>query len=94
MTLPQLRNLVNILNNSLAQLEQACEKNETSIPDLDEPFNPSSEAFRKDPIAAEAASVIGAAALHICDIVNSPINSLFEIIGGVSYDLNVMSFLF
>lgn len=82
MTLSQLRNLVNILTDSLTQLEQACEKNKTSVPDLDEPFSPSSEAFRKDPVAAEAANIIGTAALHICDIVNPPTNSLLEAVGG------------
>ncbi|GJJ06646.1 hypothetical protein Clacol_000840 [Clathrus columnatus] len=82
MTLSKLHDLLNLLTNAVTQLEEACTKNGTSIPDLDKPFNTSSEDFRKDPTAALAANIIGAAALHICAIINPPQISLFDIASG------------
>ncbi|GJJ06651.1 hypothetical protein Clacol_000845 [Clathrus columnatus] len=78
MTLPKLRDLSSLLTHAISQLEETCTKNGTSIPDLDAPFDLSSEAFREDPVAARAASIIGAAASHIGAIVNPPQHSLFE----------------
>lgn len=54
------------------------------IPDLHELFTPASEAFRSDPIAAEAASIISAAALHLDAILTPPPVSLYRMVGGVS----------
>ncbi|GJJ06647.1 hypothetical protein Clacol_000841 [Clathrus columnatus] len=82
MTLSKLHDLLNLLTDAVTQLEEACTKNGTSIPDLDKSFNTSSEDFRKDPTAALAANVIGAAALHIYAIINPPQISLFDIASG------------
>ncbi|GJJ06649.1 hypothetical protein Clacol_000843 [Clathrus columnatus] len=82
MTLSKLRDLLGLLTDAVTQLEEVCNKNGTSIPDLDAPFEISSEAFREDPTATLAANIIGAAALHIYAIVNPPQFSLFEISSG------------
>ena len=80
----QIRQLVDLLSKSLATLEAACAANGTEIPDLSESFHPDSEVFREDPAAAEAANIIGAAALQLAAIVIPPQMSLYHIVGGVS----------
>jgi len=55
--------LSKIISDSVATLERVCKQNSFSFPRLDEPFTPSSEAFRANPEAAEAANKIAAAAL-------------------------------
>lgn len=81
--LSQIRELLDIITKSVSALETACEGNGTQIPDLREPFAPPSEAFRADPIAAEAANVISAAALQLEAILTPPHVSLYRIVTGV-----------
>lgn len=79
-----LRQLVNLLNKSVTTLEKVCEEMGTTIPDLQSLYTTESEAFRDDPRGAEAANIIGAAALHIAAILNPPQGSLYHFVGGVS----------
>lgn len=83
MSSSSLRQLLSLINDSVAQLEKICDKNETPIPNLDTPFNPKSEVFRKDPLAAEAASIIAAAAFHLSAIVSPPPVTLYQVASGV-----------
>ncbi|KAF8626778.1 hypothetical protein AX15_004696 [Amanita polypyramis BW_CC] len=78
----QIRQLLDILSKSVATLEAACAANGAEIPDLTNPFHPDSEAFREDPAAAEAANLIGAAALQLAATVIPPQISLYHIVGG------------
>ncbi|KAF7288841.1 S-adenosyl-L-methionine-dependent methyltransferase [Mycena chlorophos] len=77
-----LRQLLSILSSSVDLLESTCEAAGVPIPDLHSPFTPESEAFRAIPAAAEAASLIGAAALQIEAIVTPPTVTLYRIVGG------------
>lgn len=79
-----LTQLVDLLRSSADVLEKACAANGTSIPNINQPFTPSSEAFRKDPVVAEAATVVTAAATQLAAIVNPPHVSLYHCAGGVS----------
>ncbi|KAF5379387.1 hypothetical protein D9615_006601 [Tricholomella constricta] len=77
-----IRNLLNLLTDSVNKLETACNASGCPIPDLYASFNPASEAFRADPIAAEAASIICAAALQMEAILTPPNVSLYHIVSG------------
>ncbi|KAF9462317.1 S-adenosyl-L-methionine-dependent methyltransferase [Collybia nuda] len=77
-----IRQLLELITESVETLEKVCAKNGTAIPNLYEPFAPPSEAFRVDPVAAEAASVISAAALHLEAILTPPQVSLYRMVGG------------
>ncbi|KAJ6608071.1 S-adenosyl-L-methionine-dependent methyltransferase [Mycena sp. CBHHK59/15] len=77
-----IRQLLEIITKSVETLETACQSSGVTIPDLQEPFAPPSEAFRTIPAAAEAASVISAAALQLEAILTPPQVSLYRIVGG------------
>ncbi|KAG5641678.1 hypothetical protein DXG03_004442 [Asterophora parasitica] len=81
MTSP-LHQLLNVLTESVSDLEDACAASGTAIPDLYTPFHPTSEAFRGNPKAAEAANIISAAALQIEAILTPPQVSLYHIVSG------------
>ncbi|PPQ95286.1 hypothetical protein CVT26_014860 [Gymnopilus dilepis] len=76
------RQLLDLISNSLTLLEKSCEARSVDIPDLNSPFHPSTEAFRADPTASEAANVISAAALQLAAIFVPPQVSVFRAIGG------------
>ncbi|KAF8313565.1 S-adenosyl-L-methionine-dependent methyltransferase [Amanita rubescens] len=78
----QVRQLLNFITKSVDDLEQACIKSNTQLPSLDEPFHPASEAFRDNPAAAEAISVISAATVQLNAIVSPPRNVLYYAVGG------------
>ena len=78
-----LRQLVQLTTRSLDTLEKECEVKNLVIPDLYAPFHPSSEAFRSDPVVAEAASVISTAALHLFAILAPPHVSLYQTVSAV-----------
>jgi len=82
MTSP-IKDLSQIISDSVASLEKVCKKNNTPFPSLDEPFSPPSEAFRADPEAAEAANKIAAAALQLAANVLPPPAALFTVVSGV-----------
>ncbi|KAJ8508724.1 hypothetical protein ONZ45_g9012 [Pleurotus djamor] len=77
-----LRQLLKLLQDSVESLEAACQENDLPIPDLDTTFHPISEAFRMDPIAAEAARVASSAALHIAAILMPPHLTAYHVISG------------
>ena len=84
MTSPSsIKELSQIISDSVASLEKVCEKNDTPFPSLDDPFSPPSEAFRLDPEAAEAANKIAAAALQLAATVLPPPAALFTVVSGV-----------
>ncbi|KAJ7167962.1 S-adenosyl-L-methionine-dependent methyltransferase [Mycena filopes] len=77
-----IRQLLELITKSVETLEAACDASGTTIPDLHAPFAPPSEAFRANPAAAEAASIISAAALQLDAILTPPHISLYRIVGG------------
>ncbi|KAL0952726.1 hypothetical protein HGRIS_006959 [Hohenbuehelia grisea] len=77
-----LRQLLDLLTQSVSALEQSCAARGTKIPDLNAPFHPASEAFRADPAAAEAANIISAASLQLAAIMTPPPISMYSVIGG------------
>jgi hypothetical protein len=81
MTSP-IKDLSQIISDSVASLEKVCKKNNTPFPSLDDPFSPTSEAFRSDPEAAEAANKIAAAALQLAATVLPPPAALFTVVSG------------
>ncbi|KAF9462322.1 S-adenosyl-L-methionine-dependent methyltransferase [Collybia nuda] len=81
-SLSPIRQLLALITQSVETLEKTCVKNGTGVPDLYEPFSPPSEAFRADPVAAEAANIISAAALHMEAILTPPQVSLYRMVGG------------
>ena len=76
--------LLSLITEATATLDKTCTASGTDLPDLTVPFYAESEAFRQDPIAEEAANVIGAAALQLAALVMPPHLSMFNLIGGVS----------
>ena len=85
-----LRQLLELMTRSLDTLEKECELKDLDIPDLHAPFHPSSEAFRSDPIAAEAASIISTAALHLFAILAPPHVSLYQSLAAVHHYLTLV----
>ncbi|KAJ7124389.1 S-adenosyl-L-methionine-dependent methyltransferase [Mycena epipterygia] len=77
-----IRELLALITKSVNTLETTCQSSGVAIPDLHEPFAPPSEAFRAIPAAAEAASVISAAALQLAAILTPPQVSLYGIVCG------------
>jgi hypothetical protein len=78
------RQLLKLITNAVSTLEAACARDETSIPDLYQPFHPASEVFRQNVTAAEAASTISAAALQLDAILTPPFISVYRVVTGVS----------
>ncbi|KAF9261937.1 S-adenosyl-L-methionine-dependent methyltransferase [Marasmius fiardii PR-910] len=79
----QLRTILGILNKNVDILEESCKTNGTQIPDLNEPFHPDSEAFRRHEDVAEAANIIVAAAQHIAVILTPPQVSMYHEVSGM-----------
>ncbi|KAF8655357.1 hypothetical protein AX16_003092 [Volvariella volvacea WC 439] len=77
-----LHQLVELLNKAVADLDAVTAQTATKIPDLNEPFHPTSEAFRLNPVAAEATTLIGAAALHVAAVVLPPQVTIANLLGG------------
>lgn len=84
-----VRQLIVLINQNASILEAVCSQTSTSTPDLNEPFHPSTEAFRSIPVAAEAANVICAAALQLAAILMPPQVTLYHVTGGVSLCLRL-----
>ncbi|TFY66492.1 hypothetical protein EVG20_g4606 [Dentipellis fragilis] len=80
--MPSPNQLLAIIQTSLTTLEQICSNSGTHVPEVDEPFTPLSEAFRADPVAAQAAQTASAAALHLAAMLTPPQVSLYHIVGG------------
>ncbi|KAF8652613.1 hypothetical protein AX16_004302 [Volvariella volvacea WC 439] len=82
MSLATLRQLQSLLNKAIDDLEATSTDTSTTLPDLNEPFTPQSEAFRSSSAAAQAAEVASAAAYQIAAILAPPHATLYQIIGG------------
>ena len=80
--------LIDLIVQNARVLEAACASpsgdGNASLPDLTVPFDPASEAFRKDPKAAEAANVIAAAAFQLAATVLPPPSTLLGVAEAVS----------
>ncbi|KAF8577506.1 hypothetical protein K439DRAFT_1622053 [Ramaria rubella] len=81
------RQLINLITDSLNTLEGICVQKDLTIPDLYQPFHPSSEAFHVDPQAAEAAAIISATALQLEATFTPPQVSLYHQVGGIRSDI-------
>ena len=80
----QVRELLDLITKSVESLETLCTESNTQLPDLDKPFSPDSEAFRANPAAVKAVSLISAAATQLDAIVSPPRNVLYYAANGVS----------
>ncbi|KAM6499102.1 S-adenosyl-L-methionine-dependent methyltransferase [Amanita muscaria] len=89
----QIRQLLGLINSAVETLDKTCTANGTKVPSLYEPFHPSSEAFRGDPAAAQAAVLIGSAALQLAAVVLPPQISLYNIIGGLYHSAAIRTAL-
>ncbi|KAG6852088.1 hypothetical protein C0991_003244 [Blastosporella zonata] len=78
----QIRQLLSLITDAVDKLEGACDRTGTSIPDLNTPFSPQSEAFRAEPEAAQSARIISAAALQLEAILTPPHVSLYHVVAG------------
>ncbi|KII89667.1 hypothetical protein PLICRDRAFT_559932 [Plicaturopsis crispa FD-325 SS-3] len=63
-----LRSLIQLMSDSVANIEVNCAQRGVQLPSLDEPFSADSEAPRSDPSIAEAASIAIAAAAQLIAI--------------------------
>ncbi|KAA1478076.1 S-adenosyl-L-methionine-dependent methyltransferase [Dentipellis sp. KUC8613] len=77
-----IRQILKLIETSLATLEETCASTGLQIPDLNSPFTPSSEEFRTVPEAALAANIASAAALQLAAILTPPHVSLYHVVGG------------
>lgn len=79
--------LARLISSSVAALERVCEDNQLSLPDLDAPkFYKSSEAFRVNPAAAEAARIAAAACLQLSAALLPPTEVVYQLVVGVRLD--------
>ncbi|KAF5312469.1 hypothetical protein D9619_003732 [Psilocybe cf. subviscida] len=77
-----LLQLSTIITGAVACLNEACADSGTPFPGLEVPFSSSSEAFRSNPQAAEAANTIAAAATQLAAMVLPPPSAIFSLISG------------
>ncbi|KAF5312468.1 hypothetical protein D9619_003733 [Psilocybe cf. subviscida] len=77
-----LLELSRIITDAAKTLDKACADSGTTFPGLEVPFSPSSEAFRSNPQAAEAANIIAAAATQLVAMVLPPPSAMFALISG------------
>ncbi|KAF5312795.1 hypothetical protein D9619_003670 [Psilocybe cf. subviscida] len=77
-----LLELSNIIAGAVNSFNKACTDNGTPFSGLDVPFSPSSEAFRSNPEAAEAANIIAAAATQLATMVLPPPGAMFAMMSG------------
>lgn len=74
--------LSEIIASSVARLLSICEEQQLALPQLDEPYTCGSETFRQNSAAAEAASLIGAAALQLAATLLPPQETLLQAASG------------
>ncbi|KAF5312467.1 hypothetical protein D9619_003730 [Psilocybe cf. subviscida] len=77
-----LLELSTIIAGAVNSLNKACADSGTTFPGLEVPFSPSSEAFRLNLQAAEAANIIAAAATQLAAMVLPPPSAMFSLISG------------
>lgn len=81
-----LRQLANIISQSVDEIETVMTKGNLEYPSLDESFNPFSaeEAVAMSPEVRQPAALIVAACAQLSAIVHIPALTLYDAIGGVS----------
>ncbi|KIK53432.1 hypothetical protein GYMLUDRAFT_178936 [Collybiopsis luxurians FD-317 M1] len=79
----EVQQLLDTITKAVGSLQLACSRDGTSIPDIREPFEPSSEGFRNNSEVMEATRIIGAAALQLEAIIAPPQVVLFHVVGGL-----------
>lgn len=79
----QLIALSQLISQSVAQIDQVCKDNNLVFPHLDEPYTSSTEEYRTNQTAADAANVIAAAALQLAATVLPTAESVSNIIFAV-----------
>ncbi|PFH49323.1 hypothetical protein AMATHDRAFT_147951 [Amanita thiersii Skay4041] len=79
-----LRQLANIISDSVDKIDQICQSAKCDYPSLDAPFNPGSpsEGLALTPEVIQNASLIVAACSQLSSTVNIPALSLYDAIGG------------
>ncbi|EJD53030.1 S-adenosyl-L-methionine-dependent methyltransferase [Auricularia subglabra TFB-10046 SS5] len=70
--------LLDILKDSILQIDSACKQLDTPFPSLDTPYSPESEAVRSDPSIAGAIATVAAAAEQLLVTVLPPARTLFN----------------
>ena len=78
-----LDDLTSIIVESVGTLRKACDSEGSIFPSLDVPEGPTSDAFRQNAKAAEAARLIAAAAFQLTLAVLPPAESILGLISGV-----------
>ncbi|TFK65276.1 S-adenosyl-L-methionine-dependent methyltransferase [Pluteus cervinus] len=78
----EIQQLSKLISDSVATLLKATSDAGVELPHLNESFAPPSEAFRGIPAAADAANIIGTAALQLAIAVLPPFDSLFQVVTG------------
>ena len=81
--LREVRQLLDLITKSVDALEQISSESKIGLPSLDEPLK-SASSFWADPNAAEAVSIISAAAMHLNAMVSPPQNLIHSTVAGVS----------
>ncbi|KAF8980393.1 hypothetical protein BDQ17DRAFT_921665 [Cyathus striatus] len=77
--------LSQLISNSVIALEKTCQENELKFPDLNATtFTPESEAFRSNPIAAQAARVAASACLQLVAWLLPPTDVMYRHVVGIS----------
>ncbi|KAJ3739061.1 S-adenosyl-L-methionine-dependent methyltransferase [Lentinula detonsa] len=74
--------LLDTITRAVKSLNLACSSGGTSVPSINEPFQPSSENFRGSVEALQAARIISAAALQLEAVVAPPQVVLYHVVGG------------
>ncbi|KAJ7277953.1 S-adenosyl-L-methionine-dependent methyltransferase [Mycena rebaudengoi] len=77
-----LLQLLKLISTSVTALDVICSEDGVPFPNLDDQFAPQSERFRENPAAAEATTLIAAAALQMVASVLPPSLSAFHAITG------------
>lgn len=76
--------LAELITKSAEVLVKTCEDNHLTLPTLNDPFTVESEAFRLNPVCANATNTIMAAATQLSAIVASPQMAAMGVVTGVS----------
>ncbi|KAJ3873201.1 S-adenosyl-L-methionine-dependent methyltransferase [Lentinula edodes] len=78
----EVQRLLDTITGAVKSLDVACSSSGTVVPNINEPFQPSSENFRGSHEALQAARIISAAALQLEAIVAPPQVVLYHVVGG------------
>lgn len=90
--LSPLRQLIDIMSQSVDKIEAEMERANLRYPNLDEPSNPFSpeEVASMSPAVRQSAALISSACAQLSAIVDVPILTLYHAAGGVSLEFKVI----